>query len=316
MRFTKPSFAASSAPEAQAALRELTKRYGNAKADADVIVALGGDGFMLQTLHKTYKKGLPIFGMNCGSVGFLMNDYAPNDLLDRLGITEAQAIHPLRMKVKTAHGKTSSALAFNEVSMLRETRQAAKLRISIDERVRLEEMICDGILLSTPAGSTAYNLSVNGPILPIDAALLALTRSAPFGRDAGAGRCCRGGRRFCLKFSRPTSGRSARSPITRKCAKWSRFPSPKIRACRRRYCSTQTVRSRSVFWRNSSSPARPRLPPEARHRFFDLAVTRFLGDRQKPFRPAHFDFRFDRDDGFGLCSRQRFGDRLRSGQFK
>lgn len=180
MRFTKPSFAASSAPEAQAALRELTKRYGNAKADADVIVALGGDGFMLQTLHKTYKKGLPIFGMNCGSVGFLMNDYAPNDLLERLGITEAQAIHPLRMKVKTAHGKTSSALAFNEVSMLRETRQAAKLRISIDERVRLEEMICDGILLSTPAGSTAYNLSVNGPILPIDAALLALTPISAF----------------------------------------------------------------------------------------------------------------------------------------
>ncbi|MEQ1864801.1 MAG: NAD kinase [Micropepsaceae bacterium] len=180
MRFTKPAFAASSAPEAQAALRELTKRYGNAKADADVIVALGGDGLMLQTLHKTYKKGLPIFGMNCGSVGFLMNDYAPNDLLDRLGISEAQAIHPLRMKVKTAHGKTSSALAFNEVSMLRETRQAAKLRISIDERVRLEEMICDGILLSTPAGSTAYNLSVNGPILPIDAALLALTPISAF----------------------------------------------------------------------------------------------------------------------------------------
>ena len=180
MRFSKPSFAASSVPEAQAALRELTKRYGNARADADVIVALGGDGFMLQTLHKSHKKALPIFGMNCGSVGFLMNDYAPNDLLERLQIAEAQAIHPLRMKVKTAHGKTSSALAFNEVSMLRETRQAAKLRISIDGRVRLEEMICDGILVSTPAGSTAYNLSVNGPILPIDAALLAMTPISAF----------------------------------------------------------------------------------------------------------------------------------------
>jgi NAD+ kinase len=180
MRFSKPAFAASNAPEAQAALRELTKRYGNAKADADVIVALGGDGLMLQTLHKSYKRALPIYGMNCGSVGFLMNDYSPADLLDRLGIAEAQSIHPLRMKVKTAHGKTSSALAFNEVSMLRETRQAAKLRISIDGRVRLDEMICDGILLSTPAGSTAYNLSVNGPILPIDAALLALTPISAF----------------------------------------------------------------------------------------------------------------------------------------
>ena len=180
MRFSKPAFSASNAPEAQAALRELTKLYGNAKADADVVVALGGDGLMLQTVHKNYKKGLPIFGMNCGSVGFLMNDYSPKALLDRLDIAEAQVIYPLRMKVKTASGKTSSALAFNEVSMLRETRQAAKLRISIDDRVRLEEMICDGILLSTPAGSTAYNLSVNGPILPIVAALLALTPISAF----------------------------------------------------------------------------------------------------------------------------------------
>jgi NAD+ kinase len=180
MRFKKPTFAASSAPEAQAALKELTKRYGNAKADADVIVALGGDGLMLQTVHKNHKRGLPIYGMNCGSVGFLMNEYSPNDFLDRLDITEAQAIRPLKMKVKTASGKSHTALAFNEVSMLRETRQAAKLRISIDGIVRLEELICDGILLSTPAGSTAYNLSVNGPILPIDAALLALTPISAF----------------------------------------------------------------------------------------------------------------------------------------
>ncbi len=180
MRFKKPTFAASNAPEAQAALKELTKRYGNAKADADVIVALGGDGLMLQTVHKTHKRGLPIFGMNCGSVGFLMNDYSPNQLMERLDISEAQAIHPLRMKVKTAGGKNQTAFAFNEVSMLRETRQAAKLRISIDGIVRIEELICDGILLSTPAGSTAYNLSVNGPILPIDAALLALTPISAF----------------------------------------------------------------------------------------------------------------------------------------
>jgi NAD+ kinase len=180
MRFSKPSFAASSAPEAQAALKELSKLYGNAKGEADVIVALGGDGHMLQTLHKTFKRDLPIFGMNCGSVGFLMNDYSPRNLLERLDLTEAQAIHPLRMKAKTVGGKSQTALAFNEVSMLRETRQAAKLRISIDGRVRIDELICDGILLSTPAGSTAYNLSVNGPILPIDAALLALTPISAF----------------------------------------------------------------------------------------------------------------------------------------
>ncbi len=180
MRFSKPAFTASSAPEAQAALRELTKLYGNAKTDADIIVALGGDGFMLQTLHKIYRRNLPIFGMNCGSVGFLMNDYAPKDLLDRLGTTKAQAIHPLCMKVKTRAGKNHKALAFNEVSMLRETRQAAKIRVSVDARVRLEELICDGIMLSTPAGSTAYNLSVNGPILPIDSALLALTPISAF----------------------------------------------------------------------------------------------------------------------------------------
>jgi NAD+ kinase len=180
MRFKKPFFAASSAPEAQDALKELTKRYGNAKADADVIVALGGDGLMLQTVHKNHKRGLPIFGMNCGSVGFLMNEYSPNQLLERLDISEAQAIHPLKMKVKTASGKSQTALAFNEVSMLRETRQAAKIRISIDGIVRMEELICDGILLSTPAGSTAYNLSVNGPTLPIDAPLLALTPISAF----------------------------------------------------------------------------------------------------------------------------------------
>lgn len=180
MRFSKPTFAASSAPEAQSALRELTRLYGNAKADADVIVALGGDGLMLQTIHKNFKKGLPIFGMNCGSVGFLMNDYSPKGLLERLDLCEAQEIHPLRMRVKARTGKTTTALAFNEVSMLRETRQAAKLRITIDGIVRLDELICDGILLSTPAGSTAYNLSVHGPILPIDAALLALTPISAF----------------------------------------------------------------------------------------------------------------------------------------
>lgn len=180
MRFSKPTFTASNAPEAQAALRELTKLYGKPKGDADVVVALGGDGFMLQTLHKNMKKGLPIFGMNCGSVGFMMNDYSPKSLLERLDISEAQKVHPLRMKAKTAKGKTHTAIAFNEVSLLRETRQAAKLRICVDDRERLAELICDGLLISTPAGSTAYNLSAHGPILPIDSALLALTPISAF----------------------------------------------------------------------------------------------------------------------------------------
>lgn len=180
MRFRKIQFLASSATEAQEALRHLTRAYGNARADADVIVALGGDGFMLQTIHKAYRRGIPIFGMNCGSVGFLMNDYADDALPSRLEAAKAQEIHPLRMKARTASGKTQTALAFNEVSMLRETRQAAKIEVKVDGRVRLEELICDGILLCTPAGSTAYNLSVNGPILPIDAALLALTPISAF----------------------------------------------------------------------------------------------------------------------------------------
>jgi NAD+ kinase len=135
---------------------------------------------MLQTIHKMHKRGLPIFGMNCGSVGFLMNDFALENLLERLETAKAQSIHPLRMKAKTAAGKSVTALAFNEVSMLRETRQAAKIEVRVDGRVRLEELICDGILLSTPAGSTAYNLSVDGPILPIDSALLALTPISAF----------------------------------------------------------------------------------------------------------------------------------------
>lgn len=180
MRFSKPCFTASTAPEAVAAQRDLAKRYGNAKNDADVVVALGGDGFMLHVLHKYARKNIPVFGMNRGSVGFLMNEYSPNDLMDRLDIAHAQALHPLRMKAKTKSGKVHNALAFNEVSLLRETRQAAKLRISVDGRVRLEELICDGALLSTAAGSTAYNLSAHGPILPIDAPLLALTPISAF----------------------------------------------------------------------------------------------------------------------------------------
>jgi len=148
-------------------------------AGADVIVALGGDGFMLQTLHAFLGTGKPIYGMNLGSVGFLMNEYRPDKLAERLAAAERAVVHPLRMKAHNKHG-TTEALAFNEVSLLRQTRQAAKICITVDERVRIAELVCDGVLVSTPAGSTAYNLSAHGPILPIDAALLALTPISAF----------------------------------------------------------------------------------------------------------------------------------------
>src|ERR1700742_3829451 len=172
-------FTASDMPEAQSVLSQLTKHYGDAGDDADVIVALGGDGFMLQTLHSFLGKGKPIYGMNLGSVGFLMNEYHEEDLAGRLAAAERAVVHPLRMKAHGRAGETE-ALAFNEVSLLRETRQAAKIRIIVDGRARISELICDGVLVSTPAGSTAYNLSAHGPILPIDAALLALTPISAF----------------------------------------------------------------------------------------------------------------------------------------
>jgi NAD+ kinase len=168
------------APEAADALETLRARYGDSGADrADVIVALGGDGFMLQALHSFLDKGKPIYGMNLGSVGFLMNEYRQEDLPERLAAAESAQIHPLRMKAFSPQGEIEG-LAFNEVSLLRQTRQAAKIRITVDERVRIAELICDGVLVSTPAGSTAYNLSAHGPILPIDAALLALTPISAF----------------------------------------------------------------------------------------------------------------------------------------
>jgi len=167
-------------PDAADALASLRKRHGDAGPEnADVIVALGGDGFMLQTLHAFLGKGKPIYGMNQGSVGFLMNEYREEDLPERLRLAEEAVVHPLRMRAHTKTGVVE-ALAFNEVSLLRETRQAAKIRVMVDDRPRIAELICDGILVSTPAGSTAYNLSAHGPILPIDAALLALTPISAF----------------------------------------------------------------------------------------------------------------------------------------
>ena len=175
-----PSLHFTAAPEATDALAQMRGRHDDAGPDAaEVIVALGGDGFMLQTLHSFLGKGKPIYGMNLGSVGFLMNEFRADELLSRLAAAERAVVHPLRMRAHTAQGVTE-ALAFTEVSLLRETRQAAKIRITVDERPRISELICDGVLVSTPAGSTAYNLSAHGPILPIDAALLALTPISAF----------------------------------------------------------------------------------------------------------------------------------------
>lgn len=179
--FSNIAVVASDTAEAQSGAEALRARYGHVEpADADVIVALGGDGLMLQTLHANMTKGIPIYGMNCGSVGFLMNEYREDGLLERLGAAEINTIHPLRMTVPKDGGATQEALAINEVSLFRQAYQAAKLRISVDGKVRMEELICDGVLLSTPAGSTAYNLSAHGPILPINAPLLALTPISPF----------------------------------------------------------------------------------------------------------------------------------------
>ena len=180
-RFQAISFVASDTPEAQAALTKLSDRYGNADtATADVIVALGGDGLMLQTLHRFIGTGTPIYGMNRGSVGFLMNEFRERGLRKRLTEAQRSVVHPLSMRAVDADGTEVRAEAINEVSLLRRSYQAAKLRISIDGQVRLDELVADGVLLATPAGSTAYNLSANGPILPLDAPLLALTPISAF----------------------------------------------------------------------------------------------------------------------------------------
>ncbi|PZO00981.1 MAG: NAD kinase [Hyphomicrobiales bacterium] len=180
-RFQAISFVASDTPEAQAALTKLTERYGNADpATANVIVALGGDGLMLQTLHRFIGTGTPIYGMNRGSVGFLMNEFRERGLRKKLSEAQRSVVHPLSMKAIDKDGTEVTAEAINEVSLLRRSYQAAKLKISIDGQVRLAELVADGVLLATPAGSTAYNLSANGPILPLDAPLLALTPISAF----------------------------------------------------------------------------------------------------------------------------------------
>jgi len=179
--FERIAFVASDVPEAVKARNALAERYGDiAPSQADAIVALGGDGFMLQTLHRFINDKIPIYGMNRGSVGFLMNDYREAGLIERLAAANVTRIHPLTMVATDITGKAHKSLAINEVSLFRQRHQAAKLQISIDGKVRMEELICDGVLVATPAGSTAYNLSAHGPIVPITAPLLAVTPISPF----------------------------------------------------------------------------------------------------------------------------------------
>ncbi|KKB10268.1 NAD kinase [Devosia chinhatensis] len=174
-------FVTNNTPAASAAAARLRGRYGDYAIEAaDIVVALGGDGLMLQTLHRVMGSDIPTYGMNFGSVGFMMNEFSEDSLGERLAAAQRTHIYPLAMTVVEASGETKSALAINEVSLFRSTYQAAKLQILVDGEVRLDELICDGALLSTPAGSTAYNLSAHGPILPIEAPLLALTPISPF----------------------------------------------------------------------------------------------------------------------------------------
>ena len=177
----KIAIVAAATPIATDARKRLIARYGECPLpEATVVVALGGDGFMLETIHQALTLNVPVYGMNRGSVGFLMNTYSEDDLPERLSRSQAADLHPLRMHAITATGSVEEALAFNEVSLLRQLRQASKIRISVDGRVRLEELSCDGVLISTPAGSSAYNLSAHGPIVPLSANLLPLTPISAF----------------------------------------------------------------------------------------------------------------------------------------
>ncbi len=185
MKYTKIACVADSSPKAQAALREIKKNYDlveitKRRMGAEAIIVLGGDGFMLQTLHTYMKMKLPFYGINCGTVGFLMNEFLLENLDARINHSRPTTLYPLHMYARKINGKTVQALAFNEVSLFRQGRQAAKIRVAIDHVIRLNELTCDGIMVSTPAGSTAYNFSAGGPILPLGANLMALTPLVPF----------------------------------------------------------------------------------------------------------------------------------------
>jgi NAD+ kinase len=180
-QFSQIAFIAAATPEARVAYDNLAAQYGNIEPTAaDVIVALGGDGLMLQTLHRFMNSSKPIYGMHRGTVGFLMNDFAPDRLRERLSAAQRTVIHPLLMRARDSQGRIHEHRAINEVALFRQSAQAAHLRILVDGQERLAELVADGVLVATPAGSTAYNLSVQGPIIPINASLLALTPISPF----------------------------------------------------------------------------------------------------------------------------------------
>jgi len=197
-------FAASKRPAAHQALDAVVRRYGQTPiAKADVIVALGGDGWMLETLRGRYADKLPVYGMHRGTVGFLMNEYSEDGLPERINAAVRAVIHPLEMKATRVNGKTATLQAINEVSLLRQTSQTAKLRIIVDDKERLAELSADGVLVATPAGSTAYNLSAHGPILPIGANLLALTPISPFRPRRWRGALLRHDARVTIEVDEP-----------------------------------------------------------------------------------------------------------------
>jgi NAD+ kinase len=181
MGYDHIAFISSSTATARRACKKLRTRYGEVTPDrADVIVVLGGDGAMLQTLHQNFDRNLPIYGMNRGTIGFLMNGFSETKLMERLERAQKVELHPLYIKVRTTNGETKDAYCINEVSLLRETRQAAKLKLKIGGKIRIDELVCDGAIVATPAGSTAYNLSAHGPIIPLGSELLALTPISAF----------------------------------------------------------------------------------------------------------------------------------------
>jgi NAD+ kinase len=224
--YKRIAFVASDTRAAQRAQRRLAARYGDASPEnADVIVALGGDGLMLATLQRFMNSGKPIYGMHRGTVGFLMNEFSEQGLKERLAAARVTVIHPLLMRAHDAAGRVRRHHAINEVSLFRQSYQAARLRVLVDGEERLAELVADGILLATPAGSTAYNLSVQGPIIPIDAPLLRSRRSAHSGRGAGAARSCPTERASPSRCSKQRSGRSPPLPTTTRSAPSTRSTS-------------------------------------------------------------------------------------------